>query len=324
MAQQNILFSARLIERLPPLRNLSWRIEAFVVRSLLGLMRLMTPERAARFANAVFRKLRPILPIAKKIQKNLALAYPDKSAQEIVRLTRSVCGNIGNAAAELVFAEQIWLERDDRIEFVIEDGVNLANYRNRAAVMVTGHIGAWQISTFVASQFDLRITSIFAPEKNPYLGNMFLQLRTALPCHWISRDGCMRGLSKELKQGNVVGLVSDTRLDSGDPLDFFGMPTPTNTTAARLAIRNNCDLLPAKAERLDNMRFRITVYPAIQAADPNASASEQARQMTQELLGYFERWIRDAPDQWMCFGRRWPHEAYADIDSGPGQKQGRK
>lgn len=35
--------------------------------------------------------------------------------------------------------------------------------------------------------------------------------------------------------------------------------------------------------------------------------------MTQKLFEHFEAWIRETPDQWMCFGRRWPQEAYADA-----------
>lgn len=315
MAQQHFLFSSRLIEKLPSLRNLSWRIEAFIVKSLLRLMQSMAPERAAIFANFVFRNLRFALPFTKKIQRNLSVAFPQKNKREIQALTRSVCGNLGNAAAELIFAERIWLERNERIEFVIEDGVDLSQYRDNPAVMVTGHIGAWQISTFVASQYDLRVTSIFAPEKNPYLADLFLRLRKALPCHWISRDGCMRGLTQELRQKYIVGMVTDTRLDSGDPLDFFGVPTPTNTTAARLALRHNCDLLAVRAERLPDMRFRITVFPPIRPGDSAATANEQAHQMTQQLLAYFESWIRETPDQWMCFGRRWPHEAYENTAS---------
>ncbi len=315
MAQQHFLFSGKLIEKLPSLRNLSWRIEAFIVNSLLKLMQSMTPERAARFANFVFRNLRFALPFTKKIQNNLSVAFPRKDKREIQRLTRRVCGNLGNAAAELIFAERIWLERDERIEFIVKEGVNLTDYQENAAVMVTGHIGAWQISTFVASQYELHVTSIFAPEKNPFLVDLFLRLRTALPCHWISRDGCMRGLTQELKQKHIVGMVTDTRLDSGDPLDFFGVPTPTNTTAARLALRHQCDLLPVRAERLPNMRFRITVFPPIRPANPEGTANEQAHELTQQLLAYFESWVRDTPDQWMCFGRRWPHEAYANAGS---------
>ncbi len=321
MAKKHFLIPSRLARKIPALRNLGWMMEAFIVKSLVALMRVMSPERAAQFANFIFRNLKPVLPFAAKIRQNLTIAFPDKSTREIEQLTRETCGNLGNAAAELALAGRIWAEREQRIEFAIEDGVDLAAYRDRPAVMVTGHIGAWQISTFIAAHYQLPITSVFAPEENPYLRDFILKLRSALPCTWLPRDGSMRGLMKELKQGRVVGLVSDTRLDSGDPLPFFGVLTPTNTTAARLAIRNNCDFLPARAERLPGMRFRITFCRPIRPADPNASVSEQARQMTLHLLEDFEAWIREDPSQWMCFGRRWPHETYANASAntaGPG------
>ncbi len=312
MAKKNYLIPARLVKKLPALRKLSWPLEAFIVKSLARLMKLMAPERAAGFANFVFRNLKPLLPFATKIRRNLTLAFPEKDEREIKRLTRSACGNLGNAAAELVLAERIWAERDERVEFVMEDGVDLADYRGRPAVMVTGHIGAWQIGTLIAPQFKLRITSIYAPEENPYLRDFFLRLHSTLPCRFISRDGCMRSLMNELKQGHIVGLVSDTRLDSGDPVSFFGIRAPTNTTAARLAIHHNCDFFPVRAERLPGMRFRITLCRAIRPSDPGASVAEQAQQMTQKLSELFEAWIREDPDQWMCFGRRWPQEAYND------------
>jgi Kdo2-lipid IVA lauroyltransferase/acyltransferase len=313
MAKKHYLVPGSLARKIPVLRNLSWKLEASVVKFLVVLMRAMTPERAASFANFIFRNLRPLLPFAAKIRRNLAIAFPQKNAREIKQLTRKTCGNLGNAAAELVLADRIWAERDQRIEFVMEDGTDLADYRDRPAVMVTGHIGAWQIATFVAVQYQLRITSIFAPEANPHLQEFFVSLRSALPVEFIARDGCMRGLMQELKQGHIVGLVSDTRLEGGDELPFFGIPVPTNTTAARLAIRHNCDLFPVRAERLQGMRFRITLCRPIRPSDPHASVSRQAQQMTLQLFEHFEAWIREAPDQWMCFGRRWPHEAYANI-----------
>lgn len=311
MAKKHMFLSARLARKLPALRNASWLFEAFFMKSLAALIRSLSPERAARAAHAVFRNLAPILPVAAKIRGNLSVAFPQKNEHEIKQLTRQACGNLGIAAVELVLSKQIWDEREQRIEIVMEEGVDLANYRGRPAVLATGHIGAWQISTFVGEPFGLRITSVFAPEENPHLRDYFARLRETLPCHWISRDGCMRVLTKELRQGNAVGLVSDTRLDGGEDLSFFGVPTPSNTSAARLALRHKCDFFPVRAERLPGMRFRITVFRPIRPDDPDASAADQAGQMTQKLLDHFEAWIGDNPSQWMCFGRRWPREAYA-------------
>jgi len=313
MAAKHFLIPARLAAKLPSLQKLGWMIEALIVKSLSGLLRSMSPERAARFANFMFRNLKPVLPFTRKIRGNLTVAFPNKDAHEIEQLTRKTCGNLGNVAAELVLAGRIWAEREQRIEFVLEDGLDIAPYRDHPAVMVSGHIGAWQIGAFIAAHFELPFTTVYAPEENPYLRDFIFKLRSALPCSFLPRDGSMRALMKELQQGRTIGLVSDTRLDSGDPLPFFGVPTPTNTAAARLAVHRNCDLLPVSVERLPGMRFRITLYKPVRPVDPHAPATEQARQMTSCVIEKFEAWIREDPSQWMCFGRRWPHEAYANA-----------
>ena len=212
---------------------------------------------------------------------------------------------------DLVQAKRIWEQREQRIEFVTEDGFDLSEITGKAAVFVTGHIGAWQLSSFVASHHDLSMTSVYAPETNPYLHQIVEHLRSALPCSFVTRKGSMRHLMSTLKQGNVVGIVSDLRLDGGKSIPFFGVNTPTNTTAARLALHHGCELLPLRAERLPDYRYRITVYRPIKPNDPSASADIQAEQMTRKQLGHFESWIREAPEQWLCIGRRWPREAYA-------------
>ncbi|MCZ6819324.1 MAG: lysophospholipid acyltransferase family protein [Calditrichaeota bacterium] len=312
MAKKHYMIPARLLRKLPALRKPSWLVEAFMVKSLGRLTMSMPLERAAGFNGVVFRKLSYCFQFTSRIRRNLSIAFPEKDQREIGQLTQNVCTHLGWAAVELVLAKRIWRERKQRVEFVVEEGIDLSHYRGRPAVLVTGHIGAWQITSFLTAQYKLRMTSIYAPEENPYLRDYFHRLRSNLPCHFISRDSCMRALTKELKQGHFVGLTSDTRLDGGVPVSFFGKSMLANTTAARLALLHNCDLFPIRAERLPGMRFRVTLCRAIRPKDEDAPMSEKARQMTEKLFGHFEAWIRDNPDQWMCYSRRWPQEAYTD------------
>lgn len=316
MAKKHFLFSSRLIRKAPFLRKLSWMLEAFIVRSLAALMRSMSPERATRLCHSIFRHLKPVLPFTAKIRRNLTIAFPDKDSGEIERLTSDVCGNLGDTAAELILADRIWAERDERIEFVLEEGMDFARYRGRPGILVTGHVGSWQLATFIAAEFELRVTAVYAKEENPYLRKFSDGLRAALPCEFVSRDGCMRTLMTELKQGNMIGIVPDTRLEGGDPIPFFGIPVESNTTAARLAIRHNCDLIPLRVKRLPNMRFRITLTAPIRPGNPGAPVADQAREMTQKLFEHLEIWIRDTPEQWICFGRRWAKEYYTQSASG--------
>ena len=310
MTQHHYLLPARWIKRLPVLRNLIWILEAMILRSLIWVLGVVSLQRAYQVATFVCRILGPVFPFTPQIRRNFALAFPEKNEQEVMRFTRDACANIGRAVVDLVQAKRIWEEREKRIEFVTEEGVELSEIAGQAAVFVTAHVGAWQISSFVAAHHNLSMTSVYAVETNPHLHKLVDRLRSALPCRLVDRKGSMRHLMATLKHGNVIGLVSDLRLDGGESIPFFGVNTPSNTTAARLALHHGCELLPIRTERLPDYRFRITVCRPIRPLDPGASVDIQAKQMTQEQLGHFESWIREAPDQWLCVGRRWPREAY--------------
>ena len=62
----------------------------------------------------------------------------------------------------------------------------------------------------------------------------------------------------------------------------------------------------ARAERLPAGRYRITVYDPLSSPDPEAPQKEQALALTAQINQYFEDWIREYPDQWICLKRRWP------------------
>lgn len=312
MAKKHFLISNSLSSKIPGLCRLTWCLEALIVKSLVGMMRALSPEHAGSFAGAVFGSLKPFFTFTAIIRENLTVAFPHKDAHEIEQLTSNICANLGRAAADLAQAKRLWHERDHRMEIICQDDIDPARYHDRPLVLVTAHIGAWQIASFLFGHYQARTTSIYAPDVNPYLRDYMHTVRSALPCRFISRNGCMRDLINELKQGHNIGMVVDTRREHGLPVSFFGRTMMANTAAARLALRHNCDLLPIRAERLPGMRYRITLCRAIRPADQDAPRAEQAREMTQQLMSLFEQWIRENPDQWICYSRRWPAEAYPD------------
>ena len=310
MAKKHFLVPSWLVNNLPLVRKLVWMTEAIVVWSLVGLIRLLPLQGAYRICNTLLRGLKPMLPFTSRILRNLSIAFPDLSAHQLERLASAVCGNLGSAMVDLVLAGRIWAERDRRFEFVTEEGLDLTSYRGRPVVMVVAHIGAWQLGLFVAAQYDLKLTSVYAPEENPYLRGLLMRLRSKIPVRWVSRDGCMRQLTKELRKGHAVGYATDTRSGSSELVEFFGMTMAANSSAARLALNNQCDLIPVRVERLPGARFRVTACRPIRPADPGAQSRDEPRQMTAELFRHFEAWIKGDPAQWICFSRFWPREAY--------------
>ena len=69
--------------------------------------------------------------------------------------------------------------------------------------------------------------------------------------------------------------------------------------------RCDCDVLPARVERLDGARFRLTVFPPLPVTRSGDFHADTAALMTR-VNATLEEWIGDRPEQWLWVHRRWP------------------
>lgn len=296
----------RLAERIPALGNLAQAFEAFLFRSIFWVIRRLSLEKATALTSFFFRMTGPLGDKAKKANTNLSIAFPDASPQWINKTTRGVFHHLGVATAELIKLEQIWDERSTRLEFTLESQARTHLENKGATVFVCAHVGAWQLTNFIAGHMGLNISTIYAPESNPTLRDMMLSLRDQMGVNLIPSDAGVRPLIKELKAGNSIGMAMDTRLNTGKLIPFFGKEALTNTTAARLALKTGAALIPINAVRLPGYRYRIDVYNPLTIDNESLDTDAQAEALTESINGYFEDWIRATPEQWICLKRRWP------------------
>jgi KDO2-lipid IV(A) lauroyltransferase len=302
------LFSHKIAKRWPQLSRVGWRIEALAIGALVGIFRMLPLERATRLAHVLFSLMGSRSSKHNRVMGNLHVAFPDKSRRECNRLARDIFGHAGVAFAEIVHLANIWKERDRRLEFVVSEEIRFLRERGRPAVLVTAHVGAWTLTGFNAEHFGFPVSIVYWAESNPYVRDIMLRLRSALPVRLLPQEGSLRSLIHELSQGASVGLGSDGRLDAGEMIPFFGHDMATNTVPARLALRFDCELIPTRAQRLPGGRYRITMYAPVRPDDPAASVAEQAANMTAKLNVQFEQWIRETPGEWLCMRRRWPKD----------------
>jgi KDO2-lipid IV(A) lauroyltransferase len=303
---QFYLIPKKLARKAPFLVTITQWLEARVFAFIFWSMRRLSLEQASRLSAFVFGLVGPYGDKASKAKANLAIAFPESSKEWRDQTARQIFRYLGISAAELIKLEDIWAERDRRLEFVLQPLAAEAIRQKRPAVYVSAHVGAWQVANLIASQYGLTISTIYARESNALLQEIMLNFRESYGVKLIASDAGVRPLLKELAAGNSIGMAMDTRLDTGKLLPFFGRDALTNTSAARLALRSGAALMPIRGERLPGSRFRITVYDPLSAQQPDAPVEEQAMAMTVQINRYFEDWIREYPEQWICLKRRWP------------------
>ena len=135
---------------------------------------------------------------------------------------------------------------------------------------------------------------------------MLLESRAALNCELLPRDKCARLLMERLSAGRTVAMVVDRPVDGGKLIPFFGKEKSTTTMPAKLALKFDCDLIPARAERIKDAHFRITFHPPLRPANPGDCKNDQALDIMGQLHELFESWIRQRPEEWVCSKRIWP------------------
>lgn len=303
---QYYLIPKRAARRFPRLGRTAQWLEAQVFRLIFWIMGRLSPQQASALLGSTFSLLGRFNEKAKKADINLSIAFPESSEDWRRQTIRQIFRNLGKSAAELLKLEQIWEERDERLEFILQAQARAHLEAKRPTVFVAAHVGAWQVTNLLSMHMGLTISTVYAPESNAALREIMFKLRQAFGVKLIPSDAGLRPLLRELNQGHSIGMAMDTRLDTGQLLPFFGKDALTNTSAARLALRSDAALLPIRAERLGKARFRITVFDPVSSAAPDAPMDEQAIDMTTQVNEHFEAWIRETPEQWICLKRRWP------------------
>jgi Kdo2-lipid IVA lauroyltransferase/acyltransferase len=300
------LVPKRLARKAPILVAMAQRIEATLFRFVFWLMRKLSVERALQLSAFAFGLVGPHSDKAEKARENLAIAFPDRSQEWREQTTRQIFRHLGYSTAELIKLEQIWEQREQRIEFVLEPEALQHMQSQRATVFITAHVGAWQVAPLVTRQFGFNVCAIYAPESNPIMLELMLDLRKSFGETLIPADAGPRPLIKELNAGHSIIMAMDTRPDTGKLIPFFGRDALTNTSAAGLALRTDSALVVSRAERLPDARYRITVYDPLVSPIPDAPVKEQAAALTEIIHHHFEQWINEYPQQWVCLKRRWP------------------
>jgi len=306
---QYYLLPKSLVKRWPALRDAAWWLEGRFFGAVLGLAGRLSPETAGRLLARLFGWIGPHTAKAAKVEANLRFVCPEAGARERRAMVKQVFRNLGLAVAELLSVPKLLAERGTRFEFEVapESAVLLA--ARRPALWVTAHLGAWNLNNAVVPEYGLEASYLYAREANPHLHELFYRLRKIPGIHLYPSSGGLLRLQRELKAGHSVGLLIDTRLDEGEPIPLFGVPAPTNTLAARLALRTGVPLLTLWTERLPGHRYRIHIEAPVAIPETAADDAERAIAMTAELNRRFETWIRRDPTQWMCLKRRWPKDA---------------
>ncbi len=287
------------------LENLEYGLVRAVAGCLGRMPRVLARGLAGGLAFAVywcFGRLRRVG------MRNLELALPELSPQARKKILRRVYIHLGWQLVEFCrmtryTAENTrdWMRTEDLEHYLA------AKARGKGVLIITGHLGAWELSSFYHSLMGHPMGMIIRNLDNRPLDAYVNGIRCLHGNFVISKDEFGRGLLKAIHAGGTVGILMDTNMTppQGQFVPFFGVDACTGTGLAHIARQTGAAVLPGfmfwePAERRYVLRFGPEVEMP-RTANRAADILEGTRRATAVI----ETWIRRYPDQWLWIHRRW-------------------
>ena len=306
------------------LRKLLWRVDYVLIWSLVKIARLLPVDTASRLGARVGAWVGPKMPRKTNIYKeNMRQAFPEASEQELQQRVNRAWARAGRIMMEYPHLDTI-LHEPERLQIDIRQPIATYTDPSRPCVIVTAHLSNWEVVCSAMARLSIPNASLYSPPTNPLLDKLLMDSRRALNCQLLPRDNSARLLMRAMKQGRTAAMVMDRRVDDGSPIRFFGREKISTLMPARLAIKFDCELVPAQVERLKDAHYRVTFHPPVVANARCRDDNERAIDMIQQVHNQFEDWIRAKPDDWFCSKRLWPKSkidpskeagTHADVDT---------
>jgi len=285
--------------------NLEFWLVLAVARTLGWLPRGIARRVANGIAWGVYRGFGRLRRVG---QRNLEMALPELSAEERDEILRGVLRHLGWQLVE--FCRMARYTRENTSEWIRTEGLNhyqAAKIRGKGVLVVTGHLGAWELSSFYHSLTGHPMSMVIRRLDNRRLDEFVNGIRCMHGNRVLHKDDFARGLLSSMRKGETVGILMDTNMTppQGVFVKFFGRQACTASGLARVALKTGAAVLPGFMvwEPKEGRYVLHFGKELVFARTGNAEADILAA--TQRCTQAIESWIRRYPDQWLWIHRRW-------------------
>lgn len=274
-----------------------------VVWSVMGMFKIL-PVRVSSAIGAglgytfyyVFRKRNQIA------RRNLMFAFPDKTSAEREAILKKTWAHWGRVYAELPHGEALY----HQAQFNGLDYLKEMARQNQGCFVCSAHIGNFELAV-TTSLFDRYcLNPVYRSANNPWLDKVLFQRRVGVLIPKGAQGA--KKMIELLRGGKGVVMLCDQKLREGIDVPFLGKPAKTAPAIATVALKLNIPIFMARCIRQPEGRFKIDVYPLPVSENPDRN---QAIYETMQAINLeIEKWIRETPEQWLWFHRRFDKSEY--------------
>jgi Kdo2-lipid IVA lauroyltransferase/acyltransferase len=239
---------------------------------------------------------------------NLRLAFPEWSEEQRRSVLAGMTRYLGWMAVE--FARFPKYTKENIESVVALDGhenFSEGQRRGKGVLYLTGHIGAWELSSYAHALYGFPLHYMARPLDNKPLDEMVNRYRGRSGNQPIFKNESARLMLRVLKDAGTVGILADqnTMPEEGVWVDFFGTPACTSTGIARVALHTDAAVVPGYAVWDEDLgKYRLRFEPAVDLVR-TGDTERDVVENTARFAKVIEEIIRRYPEQWVWIHARW-------------------
>jgi Kdo2-lipid IVA lauroyltransferase/acyltransferase len=285
--------------------NLEYGLIVAVARCLGRMPRTIARRFAGLLAFSVYRCFGRLRRVG---ERNLTMALPDLPRKTAKKILRGVYRHLGWQLVE--FCRMTRYTRENTRQWMRTEGLEdylAAKACGNGVLIITGHLGAWELSSFYHSLMGYPMGMLIRRLDNPKLDEYVNNIRCTHGNFVLSKDDFGRGLLKAMHTCGTVGILMDTNMTppQGEFVKFFGIDACTGTGPAHIARKTGAAVLPGfMLWEAKEKQYVLHFGPEIEIPHTDDVAAD-ILEGTRRCTAVIESWIRRYPDQWLWIHRRW-------------------
>ena len=287
------------------LADVTYRLLRFFVRMMARI-----PLPVAQVLGQILGNLAFLVPMSRKTVAldNLLQSFgPEMNKESAKRLLRKTYTHFGQVFLEVPHVLNLHPGNLHRyVVFDSEDNFLNALKKGRGVLALTGHLGNWELKSVATTLRFGNCAVVARPMDFEPLQRLVTELRSRYGTEIIPKQRSMRKLLTSLKANNIIGILLDQNVDwyEGVFVNFFGRPACTNKGLALVALKTGAPVVPLFSAKEKDGRYRIMIgkeVDLIRTGDKLKDLEENTALFTSVI----ERYIREHPEQYFWFHKRW-------------------
>lgn len=213
-------------------------------------------------------------------------------------IKRNIYFNLGRNISDMFHLKSILYST--KITYSDNNILESLTNRNRPIIILSAHTGNWELLAASLAKEANGLIALGKPLKNTFLQTLLDKIRLSCGTKtlWRNNSKDSKTLIKSLKNNCIIGalLDQDTKLKSLHS-NFFDLPCSTPYSIINMSKKYNARFVSTFIFRTNKNNYKIFIKEIDSQLDTNKILDEYHTNL--------ENKIREYPEQWVWFHKRW-------------------